>query len=461
MDEKPTDPRPREDEPVPAPHPAPDDRPLEDAAADQSPNAPGPAEPMPGEPAAQPEVVEDPFADIPEAAPTDFRRNLWLLIVILGVVLLAWLLSAVVPPPEQGAAPPPGRAPQGGAGQQPPTGPAGPPPPPQQAQTGRPTLVLPYHVQGEKNGRQFVEASPPLFHNGSPIRYPRLFEVTRRADEFDMKMLYKLPGRFSDQLEPLVTAGLPPGMIVKAEQVGVLRPTDRVVTVRLGESVRVYPVRSLLHPDVLGVVDRLGETEVLVLWNRVSQTARCLLTPASEGFAWGDAGLHYGYMRLVYDKSTGALWDPLSGECLSGEPAGQRTRTLPCTVWLWKDWGARAPTSDVVLAGLDPNVHDRPEPPALVVAMGEQARVYPVSTLYGREIRTLEDTVADTPVKVFVTSPWTAYATADEKLLDAPLMVPQAVGPTYPGFSVYRVLPETPVAGAPETPLAPAPLPPH
>ena len=31
--------------------------------------------------------------ELPEAAPTDFRRNLWLLYVMVAVVVVAWLAS--------------------------------------------------------------------------------------------------------------------------------------------------------------------------------------------------------------------------------------------------------------------------------------------------------------------------------------------------------------------------------
>lgn len=35
-------------------------------------------------------------ADLPEPAPTDLRRHIWLLAVILAVVVLSWILSVAL-----------------------------------------------------------------------------------------------------------------------------------------------------------------------------------------------------------------------------------------------------------------------------------------------------------------------------------------------------------------------------
>lgn len=44
-----------------------------------------------------PETSKDQAAEspehLPEAAPTDYRRNVWILIVMIAVVLLAWIIS--------------------------------------------------------------------------------------------------------------------------------------------------------------------------------------------------------------------------------------------------------------------------------------------------------------------------------------------------------------------------------
>jgi hypothetical protein len=41
----------------------------------------------------QEEAQQDEFADLPEAAPTDYRRNIWLLAFMVGVVFIAWMVS--------------------------------------------------------------------------------------------------------------------------------------------------------------------------------------------------------------------------------------------------------------------------------------------------------------------------------------------------------------------------------
>jgi len=53
--------------------------------------SPAPAAPQPAQDQAAPQTDESG----PEAAPTNFRRNIWLLVVIIAVVAAAWLAGVI------------------------------------------------------------------------------------------------------------------------------------------------------------------------------------------------------------------------------------------------------------------------------------------------------------------------------------------------------------------------------
>ena len=107
-------------------------------------------------------------------------------------------------------------------------------------------------------------------------------------------------------------------------------------------------------------------------------------------YTFGVSGLLYKRNLLFYDRQTNSLWSQLGDEAVAGPLASTTLKMLPSTETTWADW-KRAHPNTLVLSfktgyrrdySRDPyrnfNLDRRP---ALVVRVGEQAKIYPFSTL--------------------------------------------------------------------------------
>ena len=409
-----------------------------------------PAEPEAGEASGTPQ----------EPVPTDYRRNIWLLVIIVGGVIAAWALAMLwkaKTPPEIEALGPPALAPPAG-------------PSPGRAPRTRPAPVVVRRVIGTE--AEMIWAAPALRTAGVQYRLPRLFDVTQRDPALDMDALVALPGRRADLGPNLVVGDLPEPRFQPARTIQALAPDDRVVVLSYGGETRAYPVRTLLN--YAGICDRVGQVPVYVCWSRFTQVARCLVAHlADRDVQWRDAGLMYYGSDVYYDAESGSLWDPFSGRALTGPATGQAADLIPVAVWRWGDWQPAHADTPVLAAELEavgvgeitggpaPDIldlylqsplvpyrlkHFNPEssplaPKAFIVgvALGGQARAYPVAELSGQGFGTLADSVGGTTVEVHVTSPYTGYATAEGKLLDAPVMLWFAWQEIHPEGDVYQI----------------------
>lgn len=403
-----------------------------------------------------------------QAAPTDFRRNIWILVVILGVVVGAWLIHRVSRQVRQtsdemekvlaGAASGPESQPDMRT------------PPPQQpdrrpvsykdlAEAQRDSAKLAVHaVIGD--ARRYVLASPPYRRPGeTEFHPPRLFDVTRTAPGFDTQDLVHLPDVYADQFPLLGQSPEAKPRFAPAKDVDFLEDEERVIVVSEGEDVRAYPLRVLnLHTAIR---DELRGTPVLVCWSFVSQSARCFVVPEQDTEdSWGNAGKFYRGHAALYDRATGSLWDTFSGMALTGPKAGLALGRLPATVHVWAEWGARNPEAWVLtmetgydalrergtyaaaatavaeylrqptlmlpVPGYDPEADAGPPPKTFVIGLvaGGKTKAYPLTRLSEERDSTLEDQLGDEKITIAATSPRSAYATnAEGQLLDAPVML--------------------------------------
>ncbi len=410
-----------------------------------------PAEPEAGEASGTPQ----------EPVPTDYRRNIWLLVIIVGGVIAAWTLAvlwkAKTPPEIEGALRPAALA------------------PPAQPSLGQMPRALPVPVTLCRvigTDAEMIGATPALETVGMQYRLPRLFDVTQRDPALDLDVLVTLPGRWADMNPNLVVSDLPEPRFQPAGTIQALAPEDRVVVLSYGGETRAYPVRTLLSYP--GIYDRVGQVPVFVCWSRFTQTARCLVARlADHDVQWRDAGLIYHGNDVYYDAESGSLWDPFSGRALTGPATGQAVDLIPVAVWRWEEWQPAHADTPVLAAELEPvgvgemtggpapdifdpylqsplvpyklkhfNPESSPLPPkafVLGVALGGQARAYPVTELSEQDFGTLTDSVGGTTVEVHVTSPYTGYVTAEGKLLDAPVMLWFAWQEVHPEGDVYQI----------------------
>lgn len=305
-------------------------------------------QPQAGEPVAQ----EPEGPQVPEAAPTDFRRNIYLLIIILAVVVVAWVVSALTNPsaPAEQAANAPAPAASGQKAQQQPAAQTASQPAP------RAEPVSPIRVVG--SDRVLVAAAPSQLvkRGGQTFRTAEdTFDVTKMAPDFKPALLLRMPGRWAGQRPTIMAAGKLQELFQPAVTVKDIQPTDRVVTVTVGDETHAYPVALLT--TMAGVIDQVGGSRVFVTWSPLTQLARCFAAELDgKAVQWQDAGLVYRGDEVLFDAGTGSLWDSLSGSALSGPMAGKAVKDLPAEVWPWADWVKdHATTNVLVLPGAAPD----------------------------------------------------------------------------------------------------------
>lgn len=410
-----------------------------------------------------------PVAEVSEPVPTSFRRNAWLLVIVLAVVVLAWILALLWK-----------RVPESIERIQKAAGPVAETSAPRTATSQasqRPEPPEPGRVIG--SNAEMILAAPALAvePGGVAYRLPRFFDVTKRIPGFELQHLLRMPGRWADQ-RPVLDAEKAQDFFKPAESVSMANALDRIVVVSVGEFTRAYPIKVLAMPD--GVRDVLGGTPVFVCWNPATQMARCLRLEADgKRLDFRDAGLLYRGNDLQCDVQTGSLWDPFSGRALAGSAAGQRLETVPVMVVLWGAWAESHPSTQVLTAELDQEGEQAtraeqferaterylqnpaaPESlaefdatksplPAKAFVLGltldGQSRAYPLSRPVGAPATVLQDTLAGQAVEVHVTSDRTGYAISQRRLLDACVMLWFAWTVACPDTGVYNVPADTSV----------------
>ena len=419
----------------------------------------------------QPEHDPPPSAPEPDAAPgeeeapvaTDFRRNLWLLLIVLGVVVLAWVLAVVWR-----------RVPEQIGELRPPQAPPSPPPPPAK----RSLRATPVEISRVIGPETMVVAAAPaivLPRGNTTYRLARLFDVTNMAEGFSPGELLRFPNRWADQMPTLRLRGDGGPRFQPAAQIERVGPEDRVVVLETPDGPRAYPVAQLR--TCTGVQDEVGGRAVFVFWNSMTQMARCLLAEVDgRALSWADAGWIYRGNAVLYENETGSLWDSFSGLALTGAMAGRSAAIRPVSVWPWGLWLAEHPEAAVLTStpgALGPppkkaghaqsrldaflSTPDLPFKPAhfdpsddtlpakayvLGVRIGDEARAYPLEALTDAGIGLVGEVVGGKPIEVRVTSPRTAYATSDGELVDATVALWFAWKEQYPASSLYEPRPD-------------------
>ena len=169
-------------------------------------------------------------------------------------------------------------------------------------------------------------------------------------------------GNPRDFLPPLVS----PAVIAGAEVAGLNATNkrkwqkevvsgDRVVGVRIGDSVRAYPMFILDAHEV--VLDEVGDVPIVLarspLVDEVGVYERRL--DATPPLDFGVSGLLEDLSVLLYaPELEGTLISGHDGRVVAGPRIGERLAPVPeVVVSTWQDWLARHPGTDVVLRDLD------------------------------------------------------------------------------------------------------------
>ena len=209
---------------------------------------------------------------------------------------------------------------------------------------------------------------------------------------------------------------------VPAERAAFLRPTDRVVGVRVGDAARAYPLAILNWHEAVN--DTLGGTPILVTYCPLTDSAVVFDRVVEDRIEeFGVSGRLYLSNVLLYDRRSESLWSQLGSQAVTGERTGTELEARPTTVTTWGEWARTHPLTTVLSDATgyerdyrrDPyaSYHRAPGPafpiegmdarlPAKARVLGLRlrrvSRAYPIAEL--ARVGRVEDVVSGTPVVV-------------------------------------------------------------
>jgi len=137
--------------------------------------------------------------------------------------------------------------------------------------------------------------------------------------------------------------------LVAANEASFLRDDDRVLSVKIDNEVRAYPLRILAWHEIVN--DQIGGRAIAVTY--------CPLAGAGIVFdrqvkgrklSFGVSGLLYQSDLVMYDRETESLWPQVAMKAVSGAQVGAELRWLPSEDMTWRAWREAHPDGKVLSA---------------------------------------------------------------------------------------------------------------
>ena len=134
---------------------------------------------------------------------------------------------------------------------------------------------------------------------------------------------------------------------VSAGEVDYLLDDDLVMGVDLHGEARAYPIRILMHHEVVN--DRIGDTAFAITY--------CPLCGSGVAFdrvvsgietTFGVSGVLHDSDLVLYDRASETLWQQITAEALMGPGLGQTLNTVPMSMITWSQWRSAHPESQVL-----------------------------------------------------------------------------------------------------------------
>jgi hypothetical protein len=124
-----------------------------------------------------------------------------------------------------------------------------------------------------------------------------------------------------------------------------LEPSHAVLAVKIGDEVKVYPLRLLQHHEVVN--DTVGGKPIFAAWCYLARLGAVYertvgehtLTFAVSGYTYGDGQTWGGDQAFVlWDRDTESLWWPPIGKAVSGPLMDTPMKILDTDLWAQSDW---------------------------------------------------------------------------------------------------------------------------
>lgn len=125
-----------------------------------------------------------------------------------------------------------------------------------------------------------------------------------------------------------------------------LKAEDKVLGVKVGDEVRVFPLAILQRHEVVN--DRIGDVPFFAAYCFLADLGAVydrrlddqVLTFAVSGYTYRDKDVFGGFDAFVlWDRDTESLWWPPLGRAVSGSLRGRPLRMLDQALWAQTTWG--------------------------------------------------------------------------------------------------------------------------
>jgi hypothetical protein len=126
-----------------------------------------------------------------------------------------------------------------------------------------------------------------------------------------------------------------------------LQADDLVVSVTVGGRTRAYPLRILVHHEIVN--DQLGGRALVVTYCPLCGTAMVFDRDVNgHRLNFGVSGLLYQSSLLMYDRQTDSLWSQVGMQAIAGPQVGFPLNLVNSEHLTWEAWRAVYPTGEVL-----------------------------------------------------------------------------------------------------------------
>ena len=132
--------------------------------------------------------------------------------------------------------------------------------------------------------------------------------------------------------------------MIEADEATYLESTDRVFGVSINGDARAYPLRIMNWHEMAN--DVVGGVPVALAYCTLCGSGILYDTDVDgDKYVFRSSGLLYFSNKLMYDLTTGGLWNQFTGEPVTGSlvDSGLRLNIRPVTLTTWGDWLAAHP----------------------------------------------------------------------------------------------------------------------
>lgn len=134
---------------------------------------------------------------------------------------------------------------------------------------------------------------------------------------------------------------------VSAEEVDYLLDDDLVMGVDLQGEARAYPIRILVHHEIVN--DRIGDLAFAITY--------CPLCGSGVAFdrvidgketTFGVSGVLHDSDLVLYDRASDTLWQQITAQAIMGPRLGEKLTAVPMSMTTWATWRNTYPDSAVL-----------------------------------------------------------------------------------------------------------------